>query len=348
MKKIIIFFLTLFAGVALKAETVFTFTSSEDISQSKDGFSIELAQGANKSNGPVFQNPFYAGENHPEMRLYLDNTITVFGTSLTNIQMVFAKSNASGKAYAGLSASTGTLVSGGESESSEDWKVDSWTGSATNVVFTLTDKGQRQIQRIVINGAPIVITPQDQPLPTESDLVKNYIYSEPTVVGVKDTTILKKEYAFIDNNILVHSTLGSILKESTVEGDEHPAYFNVNEMEQLTFTATQAIQAIEIDGYLRKDFSASSDKGTLTSKSNPDWEVEEEKVVVVSGINSPSVTLNCVKQVRCYAVRVFFKQYIAGVEDIQPASRTTYKKLHNGQIIIVRENRQYTLLGTEL
>ena len=79
-------------------------------------------------------------------------------------------------------------------------------------VFKLTDKGQRRIQRLVINGAPVIIDSAETVLPTPEDLDPEYTYAEPTAVMPKDTVIWKEEYAFIDHNILVHCDQGSIVK----------------------------------------------------------------------------------------------------------------------------------------
>lgn len=314
MKKFFALIVAVCFALSAMAETEFTFTSAADMNQTKDGYTISLAQGSNTQNAPVFQNPHYNSEYHPEMRMYLGNTITVSGENLTNIQMVFAKSGGSNKEYTGLSASVGDLVSGGTSTDATDWKVDSWTGNATSVVFTLTGKGQRQIQRIVIDGEPIVITPDEDVLPTEADLNPNYTYDEPTVVSVPDTTIIKKEYAFIDNNILVHCSLGSILKAEAdsnpddEEDDSHPAYFNCNANYEITFTATQPIKGIAIDGFVRKDFDASCDHGEIQYLTDEDKDMEGWPALVIMDINATSVTLSCPKQIRCYELRVYFQE----------------------------------------
>jgi hypothetical protein len=345
MKHVFSILVAMCFAASTMAETVFTFTSDADLNQTKDDISVVIAQG-NGGTAPTYKVSWNEEILPSDMRLYLGNTITISSDeALTNIQMVFAKSCASGKEYAGLSASTGALVSGGQAEDYSDWKVDSWTGSAKEVVFTLTGKGQRQIQRVVIDGEPIVINPEEEAqLPTEADLDKDFAYTEPTVVGVKDTTIIKKEYAFITNNILVHCSLGSILKESDTEGDEHPAYFNCNADEDLTFTATAPIQRVEIDGYIRKAFSASCDKGTLTSKANADFEIEDANVVVVSGIKSTSVTIHCDKQVRCYEVRVFFKEDITSIEE-NAALQDCRKVLRDGKLYIIRNGKTYSASG---
>ncbi len=359
MKKIFSLLLTLSFAFTAFAETEFTFTSADDMSQDKDGITLTIAQGSG-SNAPVFQNPYYLSEYHPEMRLYVGNTITISSTTpLTNIQLVCALAT-SGKEYAGLTASTGTLVTGGTSTDKTDWKVDSWTGSATNVVFTLTSGKQRQIKRILIDGEPIVIVPDEDILPTEADLVTDFVYPEPTIVGVPDTTIIKKEYAFIRNNILVHCEQGSILKAEADsnpdddEDDSHPAYFNCNQNYHITFTATQNIKGIAIDGYVRKAFDASCDHGTITYFTDPDFEGEGAPVIVIQNVDNKSVSIFCPKQFRCYQLRVYFVENPdpidmgQGIESIPHSASHIQKVLRDGQIIIKREDREFNVLGTEV
>ena len=147
MKRFFAFIAAFCFTASVMAETEFTFTTASDMSQTKDGISMVIAKG-NGGTAPTVITDYQTKE--PEMRVYNGNTITISGENLTNIQLVCAKSSASNKPYAAMSASNGTLVSGGEAEDKNDWKVDSWTGSATSVVFTFSgDKGQRRIQRIV-------------------------------------------------------------------------------------------------------------------------------------------------------------------------------------------------------
>ncbi len=294
-----------FFAFGAKSETVFEFSSAADMSQTKNGISVLLAKGSGQT-APDYKISTYNNETHEDMRLYLGNTITLSSDqSLTNIQMVFARSNASNKEYAGLEVSSGVLVSGGVAEDNMDWKVDSWTGEATQVVFTLTGKGQRQIQKIVIDGEPVVIEPTvPSPLPTEADLEPDYTYAEPAIVSVPDTTVEKKEYAFIDHNILVHCDMGSIIKAT----DTTEAYFNCNAGYTITFTAVRPIRSLAIDGYVRKNFSATSDAGELWYMTNEDIELEGWPVLTITDLNATSVTLSCPKQIRCYSVRLFFEE----------------------------------------
>ena len=351
MKKIL-FLTALCVAIGSMAETAFLYNAdSHELTQTKSGITVTIAQGSG-TNAPLWKESYNEEYNPSDMRLYLGNTITVSSsTALTDIKMVFAKSAASNKEYAKLSANVGNLVSGGTAESHSDWKVDSWTGNATSVTFTLTDKGQRRIYSLVVDGEAILPdVPEEKPLPTEADLVSNYDYPEPTVVCVPDTTILKKEYAFIENNILVHCDQGSIIKAT----DTTFAYFNCNQDNTITFTASQNIKGIAISGYVRKAFNATCDHGTITFLTNPDYEMEGWPALVITDVNNKSVTLSCPKQFRCYELNVYFKENPAPIPmaTILPQqdekSRQTIKILRDGQLLILHNGQLFNAVGQQV
>lgn len=361
MKKIL-FLAALCVTLSSMAETAFLYNAdSHELTQTKDGITVTIAQGSG-TNAPLWKVSYNEEYNPSDMRLYLGNTITVSSsTALTDIKMVFAKSAASNVEYAKLSANVGNLVSGGTAESHSDWKVDTWTGNATSVTFTLTNKGQRRIYSLVVDGEAILPdVPEEKPLPTEADLASDYDYPEPTVVGVPDTTILKKEYAFINNNILVHCELGSIEKEyvdpdATAEKDDsHPAYFNCNAEHTITFTASENIKGIAISGYVRKAFNATCDHGTITFLTNPDYEMEGWPALVITDVNNKSVALSCPKQFRCYELKVYFKENPAPIPmatvltQENEKSRHAIKILRNGQFLIQHDGQLYNAVGQQV
>lgn len=348
--------------ISVLAETSFVYNAdSHELEQTKDGIKVTIAKGTG-SVEPVWKQSWNEEYNPSDMRLYLGNTITVTSDeAMTSIKMVFAKSAASSSDYAGLSASVGDLVSGGTATSNSDWKVDTWTGSAKSVTFTLTGKGQRRIYSLVVNGEALMPeVPEEKPLPTAADLVSGYDYPEPTEVFPKDTTILKKEYAFIGNNILVHCDMGSIEKEyidpdATAEKDDsHPAYFNCNAEYSITFTASQNIKGIAISGYVRKAFNATCDNGHITFMTDPDMEMEAWPAIVITDVNSKSVTLSCPKQFRCYQLKVYFKnnpdpiETGAGIVDNQEWEVNSTKVLRDGQLLILRDGKTYTPAGIQI
>ena len=273
---------------SLAAATSFSFTSDASISQTIDGYTVVLDQGAGTSY-PVYNN---------YMRLYAKNTITVTGDSIRTIQIVFTKQGS--KPYAGLTASTGTLVPGGESTSTSDYKVDSWSGEADSVVFTLGESGQRVITQLVVNGQAVTPEPENPDttvtpvVPGELDTA--YVYAEPTVVAVPAKTVQGAAYQFIENNIQVSCTKGAIYEN----------YFSCHAGFAMTFTATKPMKGLVIDGFVKKDFEASVDNGEISYLS-PAEDTEAEPVVVITDINAQTVTISCVKQLRCYEVAVYFE-----------------------------------------
>ena len=216
-----------------------------------------------------------AGNNPPQayangVRMYSGNTISIVGEGITKVELTFAKQGS--KAYAALTASADGLVAGGESTSETDLKTDTWTGTTDSIVFTLGASGQRLIKRIVINRAEGEVLPDDPTIDPEPD-------------------------SFIDNNIQVTASKGAIADN----------YFSCHAGENITFTATQPFKGIVISGYVKKDFSATANKGNLSFATTDNQEgLTADPVIVITDIDSTSVTINCTKQLRCYEVRVFF------------------------------------------
>ena len=297
MKKLYSLLVASCLALSTMATTVFDFNSSTCLYQTADGFTVTISQAGNGNSKPQY----YSNE----ARLYAKNTITVSGDGITRIDITFAKQGS--KAYADLSASEGTLTNGGTSTSNTDLKTDTWTGSSNSVVFTLGSTGQRIIKRLVINGDGTEISGGNEGGDTTvvvtidtTALDSTFAYSEPTAIIVPDMSFYKQKYAFVQNNIRVSCTQGSILN------NDSDYYFNCNAGEKLTFEATKPIKGIVINGYVRKAFSATTDRGSIEYCSPEDNDWEGDPVVIVTDIDSTAVTISCVKQLRCYAVRLYF------------------------------------------
>lgn len=288
MKKLFTLIAAAFCSLSAMA-TTFTFSSSVE-PQTADGITVTLSKGTGNNEPAVYSD---------HVRLYAGNTITISGTTITNASLSFTKQGS--KAYAELSASTGKLVSAGESTSNDDVKTDTWTGSTSSVTFTLGDTGQRIITRIVVNGdgsEPDPSDPTDPKDPSESDtLDPDYVYAEPTTVGVPAQTVQGEAYSFITNNIQVSCTKGAI----------SDTYFSAHAGFDMTFTATKPIKGIVINGFVKKDFTATCDHGSI-SYLTPGADIEANPVLVITDVDSNSVTISCVKQLRCYIVEVYFDE----------------------------------------
>lgn len=289
MKKLFSLLFVAMTMVSLAHATTFTF--NDTISQTKDGITVRFALGAGQSV------PAYNGG----LRLYAKNTITVSGGTITSISIEFTKQGK--KDYAELSASVGSLVSGGVSTSNEDVKTDTWTGSASKVVFTLGASGQRVVKSITVVGTGAQGDEggdddggEGGDGGDESGLNEEYVYSEPTVVENHDSVGNNMAYSFIQNNIKVDCTKGARTN----------SYFSCNAGSSITFTATENIKGLVIDGYVKKGFEATATAGSIDYVDATDEEVTADPVLVIADINSKSITIDCDKQMRCYSVEFYF------------------------------------------
>ncbi len=120
----------------------FTFAGESDLEQSKSGISLVIAKGSGSSD-PAWNT------TSKHLRVYANNTITISGSDITKIELTFGKTKASAD-YADLTANVGTLVSGGTSTAVGDFKTDTWTGTADEVVFSMGASGQRAVEKIVV------------------------------------------------------------------------------------------------------------------------------------------------------------------------------------------------------
>lgn len=300
MKKFFSFFALVLLSMSISAQT-FTPTSEADMTQ--DGVTVSFAKGSGNND------PFWGNNG---LRLYASNTITISGKTITSVQLVFTKQGT--KTYADLTASVGTLTGGGESTGADDQKTDTWTGSASSVTFTLGASGQRLIKKIIVNGTPggnpdpnPNPDPEPEPEPEpETNLDPTYVYAEPTIVSAGNLTAAignNMSYSFVENNILVSCSTGAIVRESTTL----PDYFGCNAGNSITFTATQPIKAITVDGYIKKDFGATASNGDIVYADASEAEVEDELVLAVTDVNATTLTLNCDKQIRFYSISFYFE-----------------------------------------
>ena len=138
-----------------------------------------------------------------------------------------------------------------------------------------------------------------------SQLDPSYVYAEPTTIVAPNQTVQGAAYDFISNNIAVSCTKGAITQSAT-------PYFSAHANYALTFTATKPIKGIRINGFVKAGFTATVDNGIVTYIS-PAEVTEANPVVVITDINNTSVTLSCVKQLRCYSVEFYFENNPEGL-----------------------------------
>ena len=290
-------FLSLLAAFSLAlnlSATTFNYDANDTQTQTIDGITVKLEKGGNATNAPAYSS--YNG-----MKLYAKNTITIDASAnFKNVQLVFSKND--GKDYLTMTASTGELTSGGVSTALDDKKIDVWNGDADHLVFTLGTKGQRVLFQIVVDGEPV--STDDPGYMDNTPLDEDFVYAEPTPVITPDKNFFKKEYSFVDSNIRVYCTQGSILNNDTA------MCFNCNAGNTISFEATQPIKGLVINGAVRKLFNCSVDKGDIDflipDEFYPEDYQECESAVVITNVNDTKVTISCEKQLRCYSVWVYF------------------------------------------
>ncbi len=274
--------------LAESTTATFTYDSDSKLNQTINGITVKVEQGTG-SSAPKYYDP--------SMRLYTNNTITISGSKITKVLLKFTKQGS--KQYANLKADCGTLTSGGESKSNTDEKTDTWdapaTGDVSKVVFNIDGSGQRVLVSITVTGEGGSGS-GDEDKDDEEDLDPTYVYSEPTNVTANIEPCSQSSYSFIKNNVKVSCNQGAITAD----------YFSCYAGQSITFTATQNIKAIVINGLTKKNFDATASNGDIDFAWDDEEDCEGNPVLIVKNVNSKTLTLQCVKQLRCYDIDFYF------------------------------------------
>ena len=131
----------------------------------------------------------------------------------------------------------------------------------------------------------------------DGTLDPNYVYADTTVVtNSEELGSNLTNYSFICNNVLVEVTKGA----------RYANYFGINAGESVTFTTTQPMKALVVNGYVKKGFEATATAGEIAYVDASDDAVTSEQVLAVTDINATTVNIACVKQMRCYSVSIYF------------------------------------------
>lgn len=129
----------------------------------------------------------------------------------------------------------------------------------------------------------------------DSSLNPDFIYPEPTRINVPSLSVMGEPYTFIYNNVEVNTTQGAV----------NTSYFSVYANYSITFTATKPIKGIVINGMVKANFVGAVDHGNINYLS-PSGDKTAYPVVVLTNVNSNSVTISCTKQMRCYSADIYF------------------------------------------
>lgn len=137
---------------------------------------------------------------------------------------------------------------------------------------------------------------------------------DPIIITIPDTTIVKQAFTLEVQGITISTTNGSV----------YPAEHEYNNFDRdciicyagasISFSAGQYIKGLAINGNVKKNFSASCDKGTMDYLSDSYEDSEGEPVLTISDIDAPSVTITCNNQLRCFSIEVYFTQNPGGTQ----------------------------------
>lgn len=137
---------------------------------------------------------------------------------------------------------------------------------------------------------------------------------DPIIITAPDTTIEKTAYSFTEQGITIAVSYGSAYPASHQYNNLKRTYFACLAGGSMTISAEQDIKGIAINGWVKKAFTATSDKGSIDYLSDAYEDAEGEPVLTISDIDAQSVTINCNNQLRCFSIEVYFTQNPGGTQ----------------------------------
>lgn len=250
----------------------------------------------------------------------LNTNITLSGVSdVTKVVVTCSANSTDGQSA--IEITVGGKSWGKESIAKETNVEKTFTGSAASgdIVITITRATKSVwIKQVVVSGKAPGTTGGETGGDTALD--PNYKYDEPTVLTPTGELGNNTSYSFTQNNIKVSATTGG----------QTASYFGCNAGQSITFTAAKPIKAIVVDGYIKKDFEATATSGEPLWADASEEDTEGTPVFAIIDVDAPSVTITCLKQMRCYKAYVYFEENPdLGVEDelnyeFEPTTPTTF------------------------
>ena len=129
---------------------------------------------------------------------------------------------------------------------------------------------------------------------------------DPVIITAPDTVIEKTAYTLSDQGVTIEVSYGSAYPAEHSYNNIDQTYFACLASASMTISAKQNIQGIAINGWVKKNFSASCDHGTIDYLSDEYDDATGEPVLTISDIENSSVTITCNNQLRCFSVEVYF------------------------------------------
>lgn len=131
---------------------------------------------------------------------------------------------------------------------------------------------------------------------------------EPVIITAPDTVIEKTAYTLSEQGITISVSYGSAYPASLSYNHVGQTYFACHANSSITFSAEQPMKGLAINGWVKKNFSATCDKGDIDYLSDDYDDSTGEPVLTISDIDSTSVTIHCDNQLRCFSVEVYFSE----------------------------------------
>ncbi len=178
----------------------------------------------------------------------------------------------------------------------ENKKTFTFTGSnaaSGDVVVTITKTGSSKsawIKTISIDGTTGPVTPDKERLDS------SYVYSEPTTILPKDS-VGKVSLDTVINNVLLQCFNGAL----------YATDIRVMAGSSISFSTTKNMKAIVIKGKIKKGFEATASAGTISYVQADEEDKEGDPVLLIKDIDTTNVTINCVKQLQCQAINIYFE-----------------------------------------
>ena len=131
---------------------------------------------------------------------------------------------------------------------------------------------------------------------------------EPIIITAPDTVVNKTAYTLSEQGVTIAVSYGSAYPAEHEWNNLGITYFACLAGGEMTISAEENIQGIAINGWVKKNFSASCDYGTIAFLSDEYDDAVGEPVLTVSDINNTSVTIQCVNQLRCFSMEIYFSE----------------------------------------
>lgn len=211
------------------------------------------------------------------------------------------------------------------------------TQNSLNISLTRATKSIyiKQIE-IEADDAPIV--------EVENLLDPNYEYAEPTAIIPTGDLCNNQSYWFVQNNIEIQVSAGPQYEE----------YFGCNANGEISIHAAKPIKAVVIEGFLRKEFGASTSTGYAQYLDASEHDVTGT-VMKVTDVDDYYLKIGCMKQLRIYNLYVYFNEnpnveleetYGNAVDVLKSNEQPrTTKVCVDGSIFIMRGGKRYNLFG---